>query len=57
MTSKTCNVAVGQKTWIVVVARTGRPMTNEMTLRAAQAWAQSRNGLVGETMYICRSTV
>lgn len=57
MNTKTCNVAPGQKTWIVIVARTGRPMTNEMTMKAATEWAQKRNGLVGETIYICRSTV
>lgn len=46
--------AAGLKTWIVVVARTDRPMTAEMTMVAATKKAQSMNGAVGEDTYICK---
>lgn len=46
--------ATGLQTWIVIVARTGSPMTDEMTMVAATKKAQSMNRAVGETMYICK---
>jgi hypothetical protein len=48
------SAATGLKTWIVIVARTGRPMTAEMTMTAATKWAQSRNNLLGEDTYSCK---
>lgn len=48
------NNAIALKTWIVIVARTGAPMTAEMTNAAATKKAQAMNGAAGETIYICK---